>query len=197
MRFTRILAVLAVAGGIIAVAGGIIGVTAPVASASTSSKLPYRNPLRSIQSLKRGRIDQGVDYSGSGSIYALGKGTVLNLYNSGWPDGTFISYRLAAGPAAGYVVYVAENVTPRVSKGQHVTTNTVIGTLHNAYPNMEIGWSANKGTGYAMCHVTYVEGHSTRCGMNMNKLLVLLGAPSGRRQKGYLTGTLPPGFPTW
>jgi hypothetical protein len=190
MKFTRLLAGLAVAGGIIVF-------TAPVASATSASTLPYRNPLRSISSLKSGRIDQGVDYSGSGSIYALGRGTVLNLRNSGWPGGAFISYRLANGPAAGHVVYVAENVTPRVSKGQHVTTSTVIGTLHNAYPNMEIGWSARAGTGFAMCHRKYVEGHSTRCGLNMNKLLGVLGAPSGHKQSGYVTGALPPGFPTW
>ena len=197
MRFTRLLAVMAVAGGIIGFAGGVIAFTAPIASAATSSTLPYRNPLRSIQSLKGGRIDQGVDYSGSGPVYALGDGTVINLYNKGWPSGTFISYRLSNGPAAGYVVYVAENVTPRVSKGEHVTTSTVLGTLHNAYPNMEIGWAANKGTGYAMCHKTYVEGHSTRCGMNMNKLLGVLGAPAGYKQSGYLTGYLPAGFPRW
>ena len=69
-------------------AAGIIIFTAPIASASSTSTLPYRNPLRSIHSLKGGRIDQGVDYSGSGPVYALGKGTVLNLHNSGWPDGT-------------------------------------------------------------------------------------------------------------
>ena len=190
MRFTRILASLTVAGGVIVF-------TAPIASASSDSTLPYRNPLRSIHSLKAGRIDQGVDYSGSGPVYALGQGTVLDRYNKGWPDGTFISYRLAHGPAAGHVVYVAENVTPQVSKGQHVTSHTVLGTLHNAYPNMEIGWSADAGSGYAMCHSGYVEGHSTVCGLNINKLLGVLGAPSGYKQSGYVTGHLPPGFPTW
>jgi hypothetical protein len=190
MRFTRLLVSLAVAGGVTVF-------TAPIASASSNSTLPYRNPLRSIHSLKSGRVDQGVDYSGSGSVYALGTGTILNRYNKGWPGGAFISYRLADGPAKGYVVYVAENVTPRVSRGQQVTTNTVIGTLHNAYPNMEIGWSANAGTGFAMCHRGYVEGHSTVCGLNMNKLLGVLGAPSGYKQSGYVTGSLPRGFPTW
>src|SRR5437763_16865563 len=74
MKFTRLLTVLAVAGG-------VIGFTAPIASASTDHTLPYRNPLRSVHSLKGGRIDQGVDYSGSGRVYALGRGTVLNLRN--------------------------------------------------------------------------------------------------------------------
>jgi hypothetical protein len=190
MRFMRLLMSLAVAGGVTVF-------TAPMASATSSSTLPYRNPLRSIHSLKAGRIDQGVDYSGSGPVYALGTGTVLNRFNKGWPGGAFISYRLADGPAKGYVVYVAENVTPRVSRGQRVTTHTVIGTLHNAYPNMEIGWSAKAGTGFAWCHRGYVEGHSTVCGLNMNKLLVVLGAPSGYKQHGYVTGSLPPRFPTW
>ena len=95
------------------------------------------------------------------------------------------------------MVYVAENVTPQVARGQHVTSQTVLGTLHNAYPNMEIGWSANAGTGYAMCHRGYIEGHSTVCGLNMNKLLVDLGTPSGHKQSGRVTGHLPSGFPTW
>lgn len=190
MRFTRLLAGLAVAGG-------VIMFTAPIASASSSGTLPYRNPLRSISSLKAGRIDQGVDYSGSGPVYALGKGTVVNRFNKGWPGGAFISYRLADGPAKGYVVYVAENLTPRVARGQRVTTNTVLGTLHDAYPNMEIGWSANAGTGFAWCHHGYVEGHSTVCGLNMNKLLGVLGAPSGYKQPGFVTGHLPPRLPNW
>jgi hypothetical protein len=190
MRFLRLLAGAAIVAGVIVF-------TAPIASARSGHTLPYRNPLRSIQSLKSGRVDQGVDYSGSGPVYALGTGKVLNRYNRGWPGGVFISYRLSNGPAAGYVVYVAENVTPKVAKGQHVTSGTVLGTLHNAYPNMEIGWSANAGTGDAMCHRGYIEGHSTVCGLNMNKLLGVLGAPTGYKQSGRVTGHLPRGFPTW
>lgn len=76
-------------------------------------------------------------------------------------------------------------------------TGAWLRTVNDAYPNVEIGWSVKAGTGYAMCHKGYVEGHSTRCGLNMNKLLGVLGAPSGHKQSGYVTGSLPPGFPTW
>ena len=43
----------------------------------------YVNPLRGINGLTPERIDQGVDYSGYGPIYAIGDGVVLSTVNSG------------------------------------------------------------------------------------------------------------------
>ena len=139
------------------------------------------NPLRDVSNLRPERIDEGVDYAGSGPVYAIGPGVVLNLYNAGWPGGTYISYRLTSGPRVGMVVYVAENVIPTVSIGQYVDTSTVVGILIDAYPNMEIGWSDPAGTGNALA---YTNGHlvyPSPEGLDFTQFLISLGAPGGSR----------------
>ncbi len=156
----------------------------------------YYNPLRGIAGLVPKQIDQGVDYAGSGPIYAVGDGVVLSTTNSGWPGGAFIAIRLTDGPATGAVVFTAENITPSVAIGQQVTANTVIGTLHNSFPNMEIGWgSATPGTALAQAYGGDVEGRSTQLGLNFSQLLTKLGAPPGVINP--IMGTLPAGWPTW
>ena len=58
------------------------------------------------------RIDQGVDYAGSGRLSAIGAGRITHLAASetGWP-GAFIESRLSSGPDEGCYVYYAEGVT--------------------------------------------------------------------------------------
>jgi hypothetical protein len=161
----------------------------------------YGDPLRSVTGLTPERVDEGVDYAGSGPIYALGDGIVTSTTGS-WPDGTFISYRLTDGPAAGKMVYVAENVTPTVTVGQTVTVNTVVGILHNAYPDMEIGWAADRyGDTMAAAAGQWTSADDsasrpTAYGANFNQLLVSLGAPSGVLVHPTVTGVVAAGWPT-
>ncbi len=160
----------------------------------------YKNPLRGISRLTRERIDQGVDYAGSGPLYSVGNGTVLEVFNSGWPGGAFIAVRLSDGPAAGQVVYEAENITPHVVVGQHVTADTVLGTLHDAFPNLEIGWGSPRFIGesyWAQLNGAYPDNCSTSFGINFNQLLKSLGAPSGVAESSRCSGGLPSGFPSW
>lgn len=161
----------------------------------------YLNPLRGITGLTAERIDQGVDYAGSGPLYALGNGKVLNTRNSGWPGGAFISFRLADGPFAGKIVYYAENIIPAVSVGQVVTPNTVVGTLVNAYPNSELGWAAEPGTGESLARASGQVAPagdpgnvSSAYGKNFSDLLFSLGAPAGIMQ-GSVIGSLPSSWP--
>jgi hypothetical protein len=159
----------------------------------------YCNPYRDVASLVPERIDQGVDYGGSGSIYALGPGTI-DLYenrdDTGWPGGTFVSYKLSDGPASGNVIYLAENIdlNPALKSGSFVFSGTVLGTLVNASPDSESGWGV-AGEGYTAEHSCYTEGCSTSLGANFNDLLVCLKAPSGIMNQG---GCCPSatGFPT-
>jgi len=159
----------------------------------------YANPLRAINALSPERIDQGVDYSGYGPIYAIGDGIVLNTVNSGWPGGTFITYRLTDGPAAGLVVYAAEDIYPMVQVGQTVTPNTVLGTVYEGPDGIETGWSDPSGQGYTMAHDygQFNGSNSTAFGYNFSQLLQSLGAPGGILQNDPPTGNLPPGWPTW
>ena len=163
----------------------------------------YRNPLRAIRNLTSERVDQGVDYGGSGPIYALGDGVVLNTTNSGWPGGTFISYQLLDGPARGDIVYTAENVVPQVSVGQQVTSSSVVGTLVNAWPNLEIGWAAYPGSGESAAQAagqwsadSDAISRPTAYGENFSQLLAALGCPPGISYAAPV-GSLPRGWPTW
>jgi hypothetical protein len=143
----------------------------------------YCNPFRDVTGLVPERIDQGVDYGGSGPIYAMGPGTIdlyRNRNDTGWPGGTFVSYKLSVGPAAGREIYLAENVDldPSLKSGSFVYSGTVLGTLVNASPDSESGWGV-PGQGVTAEYGCYTEGCMTPLGVNFNALLVCLQAPSG------------------
>ncbi len=168
---------------------------APVAPSPGS----YSNPLRSVQALYPERVDQGVDYSGYGPIYAIGDGVVLSVTNSGWPDGTFIAYRLTDGPAAGLTVYAAEDILPSVTIGEQVTSSTVLGTMFEGPNGIETGWASYAGTGATMAWGAGQFGgsNSTAFGYNFSQLLSSLAAPPGVLQNDPATGNLPPEWPQW
>jgi hypothetical protein len=158
----------------------------------------YLNPLRALTSLLPQEIDQGVDYCASGPVYALGNAVVVNLYDPGWPSGVFISYRLTSGPARGRYVFVAENVTPSVVIGDHVTATTVVGVVHDAKTCLETGWADPPASPeQAAGHVEYNGKNTTAYGLNFSALLQALGARPGLPQPFGPPGPLPTGWPTW
>jgi hypothetical protein len=159
----------------------------------------YCNPYRDLTSLNAERIDQGVDYGGAGPIYAMGPGTIdvfNNRNDSGWPGGTFVSYKLSAGPAAGREIYLAENIdlNPSLKSGSFVYNGTSLGTLVNASPDSESGWGV-AGESVTAEYGCYTEGCMTPLGVNFNTLLVCLGTPSGTMGTGGCCPQ-PTGWPT-
>jgi murein DD-endopeptidase MepM/ murein hydrolase activator NlpD len=173
--------------------------SAPVTVAFHPTPGSYADPLRSINGLTPERIDQGVDYSGYGPIYAIGDGVVVSTVNGGWPGGTFISYRLSDGPASGLVVYAAEDIDPQVTVGQSVSATTVLGTMYEGPEGIETGWADPSGDGntMAMDAGQFSGANSTAFGANFSQLLASLGAPPGIAQNEPPTGSLPPGWPAW
>ncbi len=175
---------------------------------SNSGPGAYVNPLRSVQSLIPERIDQGVDYSGNGPVYAIGDGVVLSLNNNGWPGIGNITYQLTDGPGKGLDVYFAECVDPMVQAGQSVNASTEIGFMSNSCgTGIETGWSAGDHLiPDAAAHYCYDGADPTTYGLNFSDLLVSLGAPGGIVD-GPLTCPAPPpvpnypgapsAFPTW
>lgn len=158
----------------------------------------YLNPLRGVSALVPQEIDQGVDYCGSGPVYAMGNAVVENVYAGDWPSGVFIAYRLSDGPAKGLVVYVAENLTPKVVMGQRVTPRTVLGVVHDARTCMETGWADGSApNGHVAGHFEYNGRNSTAFGLNFSALLALLGARPGLVQHGDAPGPLPAWWPSW
>jgi hypothetical protein len=175
-------------------------------SPSSSGISGYKNPFRDIKNLTPNRIDQGVDYTGSGPIYAIGSGKVLNVNNDGWTGigttPTFIVYQLDAGPAAGKYVFFAEGCTPKVSIGDKVANDTVICNMLSGNNSIEIGWANGSRLGEAAAHNEWVGHNSTSYytayGENFSQFLVKLGAPPGTKQAGaQKLGSLPDGWPKW
>ena len=155
----------------------------------------YLNPLRKANVTPE-RIDQGVDYSGFGPIYALGPGIIRMTSNSGWPGGAFIAEELTGGPDSGQYVYYAENIVPTAHVGQKVTAKTPVGNIGGG---IEIGWAAPPpllGESMAMklgeASKTGDAGTgSTGEGVGFSNLIKSLGGPPGIHQPGPTKGPVP------
>jgi len=162
----------------------------------------YLNPLRNVSGLIPERVDMGADFGGSGPVYALGDAVVTNATGAsgGWPGGGWITYKLTDGPDAGLMVYVAEDVTPAVQAGQHVTSSTVIANMFNGGDGIETGWAMADGAS-AESEMPAAGGISgggpfpTMIGLSFEGLLTSLGVPAGNNSGESGFGALPPGYP--
>jgi hypothetical protein len=163
--------------------------------------MAYANPIGA--GLRPERIDMGVDYGGSGPLYALGNGKIVNLYNSGWPGGTFLVLQLADGPYAGKYIYYAEDVAPLVQVGQSVTAGQHIANATGGSSGIEVGWADNP-AGTAMAAATGQDkaglsqkgdpgAFSTAFGVLMSDLIRSLGGPAGVVDNP-VQGTIPSGW---
>jgi hypothetical protein len=191
------------AGGLVTW-GGAWANPAQVISAAIAQPATYgyRNPLRAVSGLSAERIDNGVDFAGVGPVYALGDAVVTNATatNYGWPGGGWITYRLTDGPGEGLMVYVAEDISPAVAVGEHVTTSTVIGTVWNGGDGIETGWAQASGLS-SESEAPEAGGigglgpFPTRVGANFDALLVSLGVPAAPNYGQTEYGILPLAYP--
>lgn len=153
----------------------------------------YVNPLASA-TVKGERIDQGVDYAGSGTLGAIGPGVVTRVVQtgSGWEGGGYVEYKLTGGPYAGHSVYYAEGVTPTVSVGQTLTAGQPVATIISGFPSgMELGFAAGNGSEESYATVYgggYTEGMPTAAGAAFSNLVASLGGPAGT-SSGAPSGT--------
>jgi hypothetical protein len=187
-------------------AAGALGVQArlqpEVVSMGIAVAPIYLNPLRSVSNLVPERIDQGADFSGSGPVYALGDGVVTNASADypGWSGG-WITYQLSDGPDAGLMVYLAEDVTPAVQVGQHVTPSTVIGYMFEGGGGIETGWAQAGGLS-AESQLPEAGGlggagpFPTMVGLSFDELLISLGVPVAPNRYQPASGLLPAKYPT-
>jgi len=165
----------------------------------------YVNPLRAVTGLQPQRIDMGADFAGSGPIYPIGNAVITSATSSsgGWPGGGWICYQLTDGPAAGLVVYVAEDVQPTVSVGTKVTPTTVIANMFSGGAGIETGW-AMPNSASAESQLAEAGGISgggpfpTQVGVNFDALLQALGVPAAPNAGQSAFGLLPSNYPgTW
>ena len=165
----------------------------------------YRNPFRGVPGLRPERIDMGVDFGGSGPVYALGHAVITNATGSsaGWPGGGWITYRLTDGPAAGLTVFVAEDVKPAVQVGQEVSSSTVIANMFDGGAGIETGWAQPDGSSAEsqLAAAGAISGQGpfpTRVGLNFEELLQVLGVADAPNIAQPASGILPPDYrPEW
>lgn len=167
-------------------------------SSSGISAKGYVNPIGA--GMTPWRVDQGVDYNGTGSrkLYALGSGTIVEATtSSGWPGGGFIKLRLGSGKYKGRYVYYAEQISPVIWSG-HVHAGQLIAKCRPVMYCVEIGWgnaSTDNTRSYANGQSAAGEragdpgAYPTACGMLMDGLLKSLGAPGGLIQSGPVQGS--------
>lgn len=174
---------------------------------TTSTASIYQNPMRNAKWFTRWRIDQGVDYHGSGHIMFLGKAVIVQEVppvSAGWDGGWFIVYKLREGDDAGKYVYVAEDCTPvhTVSKKVYGPNDTVC-KMFPGRTGVETGWAERPpDRDFAMAHSTYShEGLATNYGKNFSSLMDTLGAPNATgdisRSSGSSSAPLPSAWPKW
>lgn len=132
----------------------------------------YVSPFALSTELVTGRVDQGVDFTGSGAIVAIGAAKVLRVGAPGWPEEGGVLYQLLGGPLKGDVVFVYEGVDATVQPGQNVSAGQQIATFRPG-GSIEIGFADTAGV--PLSHAVYAEGMVTETGLEMLSLLQTLG----------------------
>jgi murein DD-endopeptidase MepM/ murein hydrolase activator NlpD len=155
----------------------------------TSEPGDYVNPLRGAH-VRPERIDQGVDYAGSGTLVAIGGATVtyVETAGTGWP-GSFIEYRLLDGPDVGCYVYYAEGVNPAANLrvGETVAAGQPIATIVRGWSTgIELGWGAGVSTATYAAETHQWSATSdednvpSTAGKSFSALIAALGGPPGK-----------------
>ncbi|MDX6610668.1 MAG: hypothetical protein QOF85_2593 [Solirubrobacterales bacterium] len=132
----------------------------------------YVNPFGLSTNLVTGRIDQGVDFTGTGAIVAIGDAKVLQVGAPGWPEEGGVLYQLLDGPLKGETIFVYEGIDATVQPGQTVKAGEQIATFRPG-GSIEIGLADAAGT--PLSHGEYFEGKVTQGGLQMFSLLQALG----------------------
>jgi hypothetical protein len=149
----------------------------------------YVNPL-AVAHVTPERVDQGVDYAGSGTLTAIGpaKVTRIDASGAGWP-GAFIEYRLLAGYDSGCYVYYAEGVTPApgLRIGAVVGAGEAIASIIRGFPTgIELGWASGRSTITDAAQrgewspTRDADNVPTAAGRCFSALIAALGGPAGK-----------------
>jgi hypothetical protein len=114
------------------------------------------NPSPGYEALVNGAlrfagIDQGIDFTGTGTVHAIADGVIERLQRSGsgWPGrGALLVYRITSGPASGKRIYVAEDyaIDANLRAGSSVRAGQLLGRVNSGYPGIEVGWAQPSGS---------------------------------------------------
>jgi 3D (Asp-Asp-Asp) domain-containing protein len=161
----------------------------------------YYNPLVHAKVTPE-RIDQGVDYAGTGYLVAIADGVVTASVKdgSGWEGEGYIEYKVTQpGFLEGAYIYYAEGVDTVVNVGEKVSGGARLCDLRQPMPHgIEIGFAAGSGNedSYYRYHDgPYNEGDATRPGVAFSNLIKALGGPPGVIE-GPVVGKFPEYMPS-
>lgn len=174
-------------------AGSIPGVTL------VPTALLYANPLKDANVTAK-RIDQGVDYAGTGHYSAIAAGVVTTVWTPapGWP-GNMIQYKITQkGALEDVFVYYAEGIKTDRTAGDTFKAGDWLCSLIPTWPTAtEIGFASSPGDDATWAKVFgggYNEGDLTRAGIAMSNLIHRLGGPAGLEEGRTPVGDWPPWF---
>lgn len=124
--------------------------------------------------------DQGVDFTGAGNIPAIGNGIVTDVGTTSIIEEPgklyhYVIYRITNGPLKGMFVYIAENIKPRVSKGDRLSFGQTVAHALGAYPYVETGFN-KQGKGWSPIAPLYPNPHGAK--------------PAGEAMWTYLQGLM-------
>lgn len=169
-------------------ASGAAGEPAPGGSGGSTSGAHatnvYHNPLANAR-VRAERIDQGVDYAGTGWLAAIADGIVTESAPGGWGKfGNYVEYKITQpGQLDGAYVYYAEGVESNVHKGQQLSGGDKVATLIPGWSyGIEVGFAAGDGGYHTYYHYhdgPYNERGSTLPGVAFSNLIELLKGPPG------------------
>ena len=148
-------------------------VYAPVTSAG------YIDPLQYVTVWER--TDQGVDASMPVGAPILAPCAIKVLaIEPGWYAGQpLVYFELLAGPYAGHVQYVAEQITDIARPGSILQQGQPVARFASSGTGIEYGWSTTNGVTLAVATTGYEEGQITPAGRWIRAWLNSLGAHAG------------------
>lgn len=148
-------------------------IAAPVTNAT------YIDPLRFVSVWER--TDQGVDASMpiGAPILAPCQVKILAIIPDWYAGQPLVYFELLAGPDAGKVQYVAEQITHIARPGSILQKGQAIASFAASGTGIEYGWSTLNGVTLARATTGYEEGQITPAGRSMRAWLNSLGANAG------------------
>ncbi len=139
----------------------------------------YVDPLQYVTRWER--TDQGVDATMAvgAPILAPSAVKILAIIPDWYAGQPLVYFELLAGPDAGRVQYVAEQITAIARPGSILQQGQVIARFAAAGTAIEYGWSTVNGVTLARATTGYEEGQVTPAGRSMRQWLNGLGANAG------------------
>lgn len=142
----------------------------------------YINPLYYVTCCGRWeRTDQGIDATMpvGAPILAPSAVKILGIEPNWYLGQPLVYFELLAGPDAGKIQYVAEEITSIAPVGTYLHQGQAIARFAASGTGIEYGWSTINGVTLAAATTGYGEGQITPAGRLMRAWLNGLGAKAG------------------